>query len=486
MNAKYPESDDAIRSLLRGLGLEQLEALCQLASGSNTNAQMADALDIYVDAVRKRLRLVRQKFPTDSYPRDLLRRLYFDFPEEFQIVRAGLRPALIDQGRREDASRASGPAASVLDFSSYIDEKTLGFVGRTFVFDAIDQFVRPYSRGYFFIRGDPGIGKTAVAARYADDEQSIHHFNIRSAGITRGETFLRNICAQLILRYRLPHTAISPDAAHDGGFLNQILSEVSNGLGDDERVVLVVDAVDEADEPRFGSNPLFLPEFLPPRIYFVVTTRKTGAKLRIDCDQQTLDLEQDMSGNVADIREYLEQESASPAIQAYIQRQGLDQQAFVEALAEKSQGNFMFLHYVVPSIAQGLYSNLELATLPVGLDNYYEDHWRRMRRQDEDAWLKYRLPVIMALTAAEGPVSLELIAKVAQLPDIPRVRAAIQDWREFLYETNVVIDGKPKRSYRLYHASFQDFLANKPEVRDLHDARNRLIDMLLDKGGLET
>lgn len=52
----------------------------------------------------------------------------------------------------------------IRDFTRYIEEKTRGFVGRQFVFDAVGQFVNNNPRGYFFVRGDPGIGKSALAA----------------------------------------------------------------------------------------------------------------------------------------------------------------------------------------------------------------------------------------------------------------------------------------------------------------------------------
>jgi nucleoside-triphosphatase THEP1 len=45
---------------------------------------------------------------------------------------------------------------------------------------------------HFFIQGDPGIGKSAIAARLAKERGYIHHFNIRADGIDTVEVFLKN------------------------------------------------------------------------------------------------------------------------------------------------------------------------------------------------------------------------------------------------------------------------------------------------------
>src|SRR5205085_450094 len=91
----------------------------------------------------------------------------------------------------------------IRDYSRYIEEKTRGFVGRQFVFDAITQFTHQHPRGYFIVRGDPGIGKSALTAQLVKTGGHIHHFNIRAEGSSKADQFLRNLCAQLIARYNL-------------------------------------------------------------------------------------------------------------------------------------------------------------------------------------------------------------------------------------------------------------------------------------------
>ncbi len=372
----------------------------------------------------------------------------------------------------------------IRDYTRFIQEKTHDFVGRQFVFDAVTHFTDTYPRGYFFIRGDPGIGKSALAAQMVKTHGYVHHFNIRSEGINKTETFLRNICAQLIVIYQLNHSFLPPEATQDAGFLNRLLEEVSEKLGPEGKVIIVVDALDEVDRlglPQ-GVNSLYLPVTMPRGIYVIVTMRKIPVDLRIDCEWDTLDVENDSAGNIADIREYIKLAVERPGIKSYIIAQGITNEFFIDHLAEKSEGNFMYLHYVLPEIEHGAYKDFKLEALPAGLQNYYEDHWRRMRGQDEESWFNYKLPVIMALTVVKEPVSIDLIADFSKVQERPRIREVLQEWGQFLHEEEVPYEGSLQKRYHVYHASFHDFIAKKEEVKDervsLKEAHKKIADDL--------
>lgn len=361
-----------------------------------------------------------------------------------------------------------GIREKIFDYSRYIEEKTRGFVGRQFVFDAIRQFTDQHAQGYFIVRGDPGIGKSALTAQLVKTGGHIHHFNIRAEGINKADQFLRNTCAQLIARYQLSHPVLPPEATQDANFLNRLLGEISSQFNGQEQVLIVVDALDEVDSSGLpiGTNPLFLPITLPRGIYIVATTRKIPLNLRTDSRQQALDIEQDSTGNMADVGTFIEQEIGRPRIQAYIAKQGLTGLEVVDLLMHKSQGNFMYLRYILPEIEHGAYTDLKLEALPDGLRNYYDAHWQRMRGQDEEAWFEYKLPVLMALTEVKQAVSIDLIADFSGVAQRARIRRVLEEWQQFLYEEPVQLEGGLQKRYRIYHASFHDFIAEKDEVAD--------------------
>ena len=57
-------------------------------------------------------------------------------------------------------------ASLMLDFSSYIARHTHDFIGREWVFKEVDCWLsKPDASRYFLLTGNPGSGKTALAAR---------------------------------------------------------------------------------------------------------------------------------------------------------------------------------------------------------------------------------------------------------------------------------------------------------------------------------
>lgn len=367
------------------------------------------------------------------------------------------------------------------DFTRYIEEKTRGFVGRQWVFSKVEHFMDDNPRGYYFIIGDPGIGKSALAAQMVKQNGYVHHFNILANGICRPLQFLKNVCAQLISTYELDYTALPPEAAEDAGFLEKLLEEVSNKLGPREQCVIIVDALDEAVRAGMppGTNLLYLPRSLPDGVYIVVTMRDVkDIRPHVQCEHDELPIEADSSDNLTDIKDFLQAATVNPGIQEYIKNQKMKTQEFIAMMVQKSEGNFMYLRHVLPEIDKGAYKDRKLDNIPKGLENYYEDHWRRMRTQDETAWFEYKLPVIVALTAVHKPVSIDLIKHFSGVPS-KRVRYVLQEWAQFLHAEQVEYEGGTQRRYSLYHSSFHEFIYRKEEVEEervnLKDALAKIV-----------
>jgi hypothetical protein len=86
-------------------------------------------------------------------------------------------------------------------FQSLIQDKTEGFIGREYIFDEIRRFLVENPKGYLTIIGDPGMGKSAILAKYVEDTGCIAHFNVQLQGLNRSDQFLESICRQLVDRY---------------------------------------------------------------------------------------------------------------------------------------------------------------------------------------------------------------------------------------------------------------------------------------------
>ncbi len=369
---------------------------------------------------------------------------------------------------------------SVNDFSNSINEKTHDFVGRDYLFRKVDGFISNYSRGYFFIVGEPGIGKTTFLANLISRRGFIHHFNSLTEARNTPQKFYENICAQLILKYSLDYAAIPNGATEDARFFTNLLNEIIRKEGPGTKIVIAIDALDEVSHSEMadGANVLFLPQILPQNVYVISTTREIP-KWKIDCEYDIFDIKKMSPENQKDIEEYLLMKSETPGIRGYLNAQTLSRAEFVRIMKDKSEGNFMYLRYVLPEIAVGAYTNLDLMELPQGLRNYYEDHWRRMKGKDQEVWFKYKLPAIMVLSVGEAPMSISSISQILNIPT-PRVADLILEWGQFLNKEETIYNTETTMRYRFYHLSFIDFLHNKEEVKaervDFNEARQNILD----------
>jgi hypothetical protein len=364
------------------------------------------------------------------------------------------------------AQASPGIRDQIDSFERLIRDKTTDFVGRQFLFDAIKQFIEGHKRGYLIIRGEPGMGKTALMAQWVKQTGAVHHFNIRIGGMNNARDFLRNISAQLIAAYGLPYAALPLDASQEIRFFHKILDEVSKRLTSQQKCLIVVDALDEAENTGLpsGTNTLYLPPSLPDGIYIIVTTRPIPLKLRPEDTHRTIDIEEKGDGNIADIKEYVSAHVDKPGIKTYIDTQQIDANAFIENMTLKSEGNFMYLRYVLPEVERGLYTDMNLSAIPDGLQNYYEKHWTRMKGLDLAGWFDHKLPVLVVLSVVREAVSTEVIREFLEI-DLNLIRVVIEEWIEFL-NVEPPDEGDVLLKYRLYHASFFDFIASRQEIKE--------------------
>jgi DNA-binding transcriptional MerR regulator len=228
-----------------------------------------------------------------------------------------------------------------------------------------------------------------------------------------------------------------------------------------KKLIIVVDALDEVDLSLQGriSNVLYLPDDLPDNVYFIVSKRPES--LHLPNNHHVFDLMQYSAESLADVKVYIDKRTSNSAsIQSWINRQNLQREQFVAAVAEKSQNNFMYLRYVLNDIDSGKYSDVTLEDLPRELEGYYEKHWARMEMAVRDKELRRRkLKVIYLLTKVRKPVSCDLLADFAE-EDALDLQEVLDDWEQFLRRSG---DSPP--DYSIYHASFQRFLHRIEVVR---------------------
>ncbi|MEH2177806.1 NACHT domain protein [Nostoc sp.] len=351
------------------------------------------------------------------------------------------------------------------EFKSLIREKIRSFCGRKFVFDKFKQFCDKNRSGYFTVVGDAGMGKSTIAAKYVWDNKSPCYFNIRSDGRNRAELFLESIRKQLIKRYQLQNA--------EKANLADLLEQVSKKLPTGDRLVIVVDALDEVEQEA-GGNLLDLPPSLPECVYFLLTRRPyTIDKKRLsapDVPVEELDLRGSQYVNLSreDIKEYIrfflnDDKDYKNALRQWIQDRNISDNDFVEQVATKSENNFMYLRYILPGIAKGDYKDLNLKQLPDGLQDYYQVHWQRMGMEEKSQELK--VFILFILVEIGTPIPCEMIADIAEQDELD-VQSVLKEWVEYLKPQDI----KGELCYSIYHASFLDFL----KVKRVLDSKRKL------------
>jgi len=353
----------------------------------------------------------------------------------------------------------------VLDFEPLVEERTRNFVGRDFIFQAIDNLLESpgFPSGYILIRGEPGIGKTALLSQLVKTRGYVHHFNIALQNIRTTQTFLENVCAQLIVRYQLDYATLPPEATQNSAFLSQLLTEATK-KAEDKPVVVLIDALDEGEDLGLAAtaNRLYLPAVLPARVFFVLTSREQiDYRLNVD-RREDLYLRDDDPQNLEDVQTYVRTflQSNQNEMTRRITAWKVSTDQFIELITGKSQGNFMYLVHVLNDIRTGRLSPETLDNiqdLPEGLRAYYEQHWRIMRDRDQDRFEGIYEPVLRILATVHEPVSVDAVEEWTKVKPA-RIRDVIRDWRPFLNENR---SQSGKLLYRIYHASFQDFLAEE-------------------------
>lgn len=346
-------------------------------------------------------------------------------------------------------------------FKALINEKIKVFCGREFLFEEFDNFIDNNPNGYFTVVGDAGMGKSSIAAKYVHDHKCPCYFNIRTDRPNRPELFLESIRKQLIKRYGLQNAETAD--------LSTLLQKVSEKLADNEKLVIVVDALDEVEQDG-GGNLLALPTTLPNRVYFLLTRRpyeRNTKRLNVSpgVEMKELDLRASEYQGLSrdDVKKYIrfmvnEDQDYGDKLKNWIRGSNLKPEDFVEEVAEKSENNFMYLRYVLPDIAKGYYPDLSLTKLPDGLQDYYQQHWVRMGMEDQPQ--KHKVIVLFILVESQTPPTLELIAEYAD-QDECEVEDVLDEWVEYLRKQD--IDGET--CYSIYHASFLDFLKGQTKLK---------------------
>lgn len=355
------------------------------------------------------------------------------------------------------------------------------FAGREWLLAEVDAFLRDNDRGYFILEAEAGVGKTTFLAWLTRERGYIHHFSELAPGLTGVGQGLKNLATQLVLGYHLnayEAEGVLPGAATRPDYLLKLLKQAADERREGEKIVLVVDALDEAGTPP-NQNVLGLPNVLPEGVYFIVSQRPVRVKLQVETSttpRYPFRLSADSDQNLVDMRLLLQKAATLPAIMQKMQESSYTQEQFTTTLLQKCRGVWIYLHYIMHEIKRGERTPLDLDALPDGMTQYYARYWERWREEDEDKWDEMYLPLLTTLAAAQEAITIKRLTEWAEVKmPMRRLRRLLKEqWRPFLAMTKR--DGQD--CYLFYHATLREFFDGRVEEERLTEAEKSLIEEL--------
>ncbi|MBD2694139.1 ATP-binding protein [Anabaena catenula] len=356
-----------------------------------------------------------------------------------------------------------------LSFSA--SAKSENFVGRDFVFTAINNFLDRYPKGYFTIVGVPGSGKSAILAQLVLQNPDIIYYNAQIPGKNRVKEFLTDICSQLITKFQSLLNGENQDFDnYDSSVFSFLLQQISEHLSPNSKLIIIIDGLDaiNLEHQAIGTNLFYLPRYLPNQVYFIFARRpykKSHGGLLIEAPSQVLDLSDFQEENREDVKLYIQRNLTPLTPLPY---KGMGEQEFSnspllagEGLGERSQligeneDNFMYVQQVLAAFADGFYDQPEnINSIPPDLDSYYQQHWEKMQG---DGLSDVAVNLLRVLTAGEmQPISTLAISQEINV-DVFDVMEVIEQWLEFMQEFRT---GKETK-YQLYHHGFRLWLRER-------------------------
>jgi hypothetical protein len=409
-----------------------------------------------------------------------------------------------------------------IDFSNYIADRTRDFTGRTWVFEAIrDWWADSNGERFFLLTGEPGSGKTAIVARLAQFAQgtetfpglatgflqAVHFCSARDSIWIDPKEFARSLALQLaasipefglalkdigekttnitveqsfgtvqnsdvkgVVIGSLTISGLTGQEAFTQVVVNPLRQIQQDGFS--QPVTILVDSLDEALTHDGDSTIVRLLATLSTsvKLRLILTSRNEGKvkEKLLHYKELFLSTPEHLEQNQRDVRDYIHLRLSREET-LRLQAETGDRDSLITTLTDKSEGNFLYIRFLLDAVVSGQQNLTNPVGLSQGLDELYSASLRRVVELGNKDWSEVYAPVMGVLLAAQASLRQSQIEALTQLKESV-VWNALNDLEQFLDE--VESEGG-ETLYRLYHQSVTDFLGKQQLLIDQKKLKNR-------------
>lgn len=400
---------------------------------------------------------------------------YLNYPNAEHLKDANLKQEILQYIPIEDWKKIGN--VDMDPFRQQVEMLTEVFKGRKNELGQIASFLSDEQMRFLCIWGPPGVGKSALLARatqiarcssevretmedsaqWPQGKLHLIEYFIRRGATETASQFFDSVNQRLDYIFNLRFDFGKLDSEKQALFKARI-DQVSKQLKDDERLLLIIDGLDEIK----SGDPLLslLPKLLPEKIQIIFGARPQQ-ELRFTFYEQ-LDRERktgfDLGGlSLADIRAVLME---------HVSKYEMHQE-YVDEVLRISEGNPLYLKMLCSGLEQHIYKLNHIAALPKGRDELYETAFLRLEKEYPGS-----LNFMLYLAAAKDFVSPELAAQWIGLETTQLRNRLLYACLEFLYENPLT---EAVEDYQLFHESLREYLS-KSYPAELQACKERICD----------